>query len=233
VAFSNTTTVPISDIPYFIFSIPHYPTQDKNRKRDTNRMEFLSLLLLVSTTLCAHGFTTSYANKKSFSHLFAVQNPQTSLEPGIISVEKYNHKDWELTYLFKEAAPGRENDSPIILVHPVGVGISSWFYTRLMTEFTDNPPIYAPDLIGCGLAHGADAWDPEVKGMFFPLSWTEGVETLIDTIALPRWREKQIVLGSSFGKPDSSTGCIVLVQGGLVSCNILNKSCSRLCSGFL
>lgn len=196
-------------------------------------MEFLSLLLLVSTTLCAHGFTTSYANKKSFSHLFAVQNPQTSLEPGIISVEKYNHKDWELTYLFKEAAPGRENDSPIILVHPVGVGISSWFYTRLMTEFTDNPPIYAPDLIGCGLAHGADAWDPEVKGMFFPLSWTEGVETLIDTIALPRWREKQIVLGSSFGKPDSSTGCIVLVQGGLVSCNILNKSCSRLCSGFL
>jgi len=85
-----------------------------------------------------------------------------------------------------------------------------------MTEFTDCPAIYAPDLIGCGLAHGADAWDPETKGMFFPLSWVEGVETLINTVVMPRVRLKgQPALGS--GNKDYEKGCVVLVQGGLVS----------------
>jgi len=146
------------------------------------------------------------ARRSTLSSLHAVTKPtvpKTSLERGI-SVDSYKHKDWKMTYLFKEAAPGRENDCPIILVHPVGVGISSWFYTKLMTEFTDCPAIYAPDLIGCGLAHGADAWDPESKGMFFPLSWVEGLETLINSVVMP--------------DKDYEKGCVVLVQGGLVSC---------------
>lgn len=30
-----------------------------------------------------------------------------------------------------------------------------------MESFESNPSMYAPDLIGCGLDHGADPWDPE------------------------------------------------------------------------
>jgi hypothetical protein len=65
-----------------------------------------------------------------------------------IKLQIYKHKSFNLTYLYKEAAPGREKDRPIILIHPVGIGLSSWFWKRLMDSYEDNPPIYAPDLIG-------------------------------------------------------------------------------------
>ena len=97
------------------------------------------------------------------SQLYATPQAQetpTQLDTPI-ALGSYTHKNRKLTYLFKEAAPGRENEPPIILIHPVGVGISSWFWMRLMEAYEDNPAIYAPDLIGCGLNHGADPWDPE------------------------------------------------------------------------
>mmetsp|Transcript_15378 Transcript_15378/g.28966 ORF Transcript_15378/g.28966 Transcript_15378/m.28966 type:complete len:213 (-) Transcript_15378:414-1052(-) len=199
---------------------------------------FISIILIVFLTLrTTKGFSTSkqyHDGGKSITlnlnqprvfrtMLKYVKRDSMRTDISELAVESYKHNNWNLTYLYKKAAPGREKDPPIILVHPVGVGISSWFYKKLMAEFTNNPPLYAPDLIGCGLSHGADTWDPERIGLFFPLSWVEGVETLINSVALPRWREKQ----QSFffpnylesGASSSSKGCLVLVQGGLVRLN--------------
>ena len=88
-----------------------------------------------------------------------------------------------------------------------------------METYEDNPPIYAPDLIGCGIDHGADAWDPQTCGLFFPLSWVEGVETLMQAIVIPRWRDNQSVLPNIFGgnQNNGNGGCLVVAQGGLVS----------------
>eukprot|EP00571_Detonula_confervacea_P014235 CAMPEP_0172297428 /NCGR_PEP_ID=MMETSP1058-20130122/453_1 /TAXON_ID=83371 /ORGANISM="Detonula confervacea, Strain CCMP 353" /LENGTH=372 /DNA_ID=CAMNT_0013006581 /DNA_START=524 /DNA_END=1642 /DNA_ORIENTATION=+ len=144
-----------------------------------------------------------------------------------ISVENYQHKSFKLTYLYKRAAPGRENDRPIILIHPIGIGLSSWFWKRVMESYNDNPPIFAPDLIGCGLDHGAGAWCPKENGLFFPLSWVEGVETLMNTIVIPRWKESQSPLSSLsrvFGdnrSNSSSGGCLVIAQGGLAPVGIV------------
>jgi len=144
-----------------------------------------------------------------------------------ISIGSYRHKDFELTYLYKEAAPGREGDRPIILIHPVGIGLSSWFWEKLMESYSeDNPPIYAPDLIGCGLDHGADAWDPEEKGLFFPLSWVEGVETLINEIVIPKWEGTRPLLPLSRFLGDRADrsgegGCLVIAQGGLAPVGIV------------
>ena len=99
------------------------------------------------------------ANTKNHAH--CVRNHRTCRFAANVSLEQYQHKDFKMTYLYKKAAPGRENDDPILMVHPVGVGLSSWFWTRVMESFENNPPIYAPDLIGCGLDHGADPWYPE------------------------------------------------------------------------
>ena len=71
-----------------------------------------------------------------------------------ISIEKYQHKTFNLTYLYKKASPGRENDRPLLLIHPIGVGLSSWFYIKVLESYKNNPAIYAPDLIGCGINHG-------------------------------------------------------------------------------
>ncbi|KAL3936273.1 MAG: hypothetical protein SGBAC_008381, partial [Bacillariaceae sp.] len=96
------------------------------------------------------------------------------------------------------------------MIHPVGVGLSSWFWTPLMESFdkSSNPPMYAPDLIGCGLDHGADPWDPETAGLFFPLSWVEGVETLLNEVVLLKMSKDEAGY-------NSEAGCLVIVQGGL------------------
>ncbi|KAL7547279.1 hypothetical protein ACHAWF_010601 [Thalassiosira exigua] len=142
-----------------------------------------------------------------------------------MSIESYQHKSFKLTYLYKPPALGRERDCPVVLIHPVGVGLSSWFWKKMMQSFKDNPPIYAPDLIGCGIDHGADAWYPEKNGLFFPLSWAEGVETLINNIVLPRWRESRPTsmlgfLGNNQSNLDCA-GCLVIAQGGLAPVGIM------------
>lgn len=149
--------------------------------------------------------------KNSSTRIFASQE---------VSVETYQHKRWKLTYLYKEAAPGRENDCPIILVHPVGIGLSSWFYEKLMKDFDDNPPIYAPDLIGCGLVHGADPWIPEEEGLFFPLSWVEGVETLMNNVIRSKQSDNKSFFDNIMGK-QTPKGSIVLAQGGLAPVGVM------------
>ncbi len=151
----------------------------------------------------------------------------SSKEPNNeIKLGRYSHKSFNLTYLYKEAAPGREKDKPIILIHPVGIGLSSWFWKRLMESYIDNPPIYAPDLIGCGIDHGADAWDPDKIGLFFPLSWVEGVETLMNEIVIPNWKEMQTlqfpkVLDFNRQMNNENSGCLVIVQGGLAPVGVM------------
>jgi hypothetical protein len=105
--------------------------------------------------------------KQSTRELFSVRLDDVKIQSDSgpvlgprTTLENYQHKNFTLSYLYKAASPGREKDKPIVLVHPVGIGLSSWFWTKLMDSYEDNPPIYAPDLIGCGIDHGSDEWNP-------------------------------------------------------------------------
>lgn len=159
-------------------------TASYNRLLDTRGLTLILFFILLETSCCflhTGVVLSSFSKCSTFDekvslHPLAnaetnpvfhyVRNP-TQRFAASISVEQYQHKDFKMTYLYKKAAPGRENDDPIIMVHPVGVGLSSWFWIRVMESFQNNPPLYAPDLIGCGLDHGADSWDPEkVKVQF-------------------------------------------------------------------
>ena len=103
----------------------------------------------------------------------------------------YNHDGWRLAFRHRPAAKGHEQDAPLLLIHPVGVGLSAWFWERMMDRW-DGGAVYAPDLIGCG---ASDEWAPDERGMFLPLDWSRGVEAL--------WRQH-------VRRP-----CIVVAQGGL------------------
>lgn len=92
-------------------------------------------------------------------------------------VKSYEYDGYKLTYLYKPASPQYRNAQPILLIHPIGIGMSSWFWERLMEQ--DGPALYAVDLIGCGLAHGADHWDPTIRGMSVPLAWVKACEALM------------------------------------------------------
>jgi len=169
---------------------------------------------------CTHNFSLAL---KSSGNTSITANPSPSTREGLesqISIERYEHNTFKnLTYLYKKPAPGRENAKPIILIHPVGIGLSSWFWKKVMNDYHDNPPIYAPDLIGCGIHHGADAWKPDECGLFFPLSWVEGVEALLEAVVMPRWRETFFV--GSNGNGDVGGGFLVVAQGGLAPVGIM------------
>jgi len=163
------------------------------------------------------------------------------------TIQSYSHKGgWDkVTYLYQPATPGYENAPPLVFIHPVGIGISSWFWTRVMKSIKEewsssspslsqgHPAIYAVDLLGCGLENGADAWDPSEKGLFFPLSWVEAVETFIQSEVLPnkeyRTSFSAEFLTNLFGNGDTSSkdnddGCVVIVQGGLAPIGVMLAS---------
>ncbi|GMH59368.1 hypothetical protein TL16_g02815 [Triparma laevis f. inornata] len=105
------------------------------------------------------------------------------------ALQFHSHEGRKMAFRYTPAkSPARAN---LICVHPVGIGISSWFFNRL------NLPAFnviTPDLRGCG---DSEAFIPEESGMFFPLDWTRQIESLCDEL------------------PNSSLPNIVLAQGGI------------------
>lgn len=72
--------------------------------------------------------------------------------------------------------------------------------------------VFAPDMIGCGLENGSSPWDPDAKGMSFPLGWVKALETLIHSeMTYPE-------LGGGIVAPKS---CVVVAQGGMTPVGVL------------
>jgi len=115
----------------------------------------------------------------------------------VAALESYDYDGWKLAYRHKCAAPGHEADPPLLLVHPVGIGLSSWFWDRFIDAW-DGGEVFAPDLIGCG---ESDRWRPEERGLFLPLDWARGCEAL--------WRAR-------IQRP-----CVVFTQGGLAPVGVV------------
>jgi pimeloyl-ACP methyl ester carboxylesterase len=117
--------------------------------------------------------------------------------PVAEAIDYYEHDGWRLAFRHKPAAPGREADPPLLLVHPVGIGLSGWFWDRFIDAWQGGE-LFAPDLIGCG---ESDAWRPEERGLFLPLDWARGCAAL--------WRTR-------IQRP-----CVVIAQGGLAPVGVL------------
>jgi len=127
------------------------------------------------------------------------------------SVKSYEYDGWQLTYEYKPASKGYEKETPLLLIHPVGIGLSSWYWERFMNAW-QGPALYAVDLIGCGIRHGADAWDPNVRGLSVPLGWVQGCEALLQKAIFPKQQKIPFMK-----RPQ----CNVMVQGGLAPVGVL------------
>jgi pimeloyl-ACP methyl ester carboxylesterase len=124
----------------------------------------------------------STVREPSSLSIFRTGTP-TARSEETASIKYYEYNGWNLTYRYKAASPGYENASPLLLVHPVGIGLCSWFWDRFLQEYKNGPAVYAPNLIGCGVSEGGDAWDPDDRGLSFPLGWAQGCEALMQMIA--------------------------------------------------
>ena len=65
----------------------------------------------------------------------------------------------------------------VLFIHPVGVGIASWFFAPMMTdEKLMCCNLIAPDLRGCG---DSELVDLNKDGIFLPLDWTRDCEAVM------------------------------------------------------
>lgn len=67
---------------------------------------------------------------------------------------------------------GEPSGSPLLLIHPIGVGLSRWFWERFITAWYaagQRNVIYNPDLLGCGdsdlprIAYRPEDWGQQLR----------------------------------------------------------------------
>ena len=170
---------------------------------------FVGILLLWPSPVASFTFPQRIRSKYSFS-VWATSNAETT---GTTSIHSFEFDGWTVAYQYKPPSKGFESRPPTLLIHPVGIGLSSWFWNRFM-ETWEGPALVAMDLIGCGIQHGGDAWDPDQRGMSIPLTWVKAGEALM---------QQQIASASQSSKRDDAPpgGYSVVVQGGLAPIGIL------------
>ncbi|MGD1809510.1 alpha/beta fold hydrolase [Dapis sp. BLCC M126] len=92
--------------------------------------------------------------------------------------EFYTWKGYSCAY---ELYPQKQDDTssiPLLLIHPIGVGLSKFFWHRFCSLWQEENfpnPIYNPDLLGCG-----ESDMPSVA--YYPVDWAEQLQYFLETI---------------------------------------------------
>jgi len=215
----STTTVQLSP---FSLSMVMQPWEEsaENRPLTASRRAATTAAVTTTTTTTRTTGNRSPAMPAAMPAAKPVDSSSTTTtttSTGIIRT--YEHDGWTLSYRYRPASPGHENDDPLLLIHPVGIGLNSWFWEQFFDAWVGGP-LYAPDLIGCGMSNGGDAWNPDERGLFFPLSWTQGCETLLQTVI----RSSSSSQGFALPFRKRKQQCIVVAQGGLAPVGVLLAS---------
>lgn len=91
----------------------------------------------------------------------------------------YSWRSYRCAYEFyPSTASTADNSIPLVLLHPIGVGLSRYFWHRFCREWHQtgqNNPIYNPDLLGCG-----ESDMPRVA--YTPADWAEQLQYFLQTI---------------------------------------------------
>ena len=105
--------------------------------------------------------------------------------------EFYTWKGYRCAYELYPQKQGDTTSIPLLLIHPIGVGLSKFFWHRFCSLWQEENfpnPIYNPDLLGCG-----ESDMPSVA--YYPVDWAEQLQYFLETIV-----QKPVIL---------------IVQGGL------------------
>jgi pimeloyl-ACP methyl ester carboxylesterase len=134
-----------------------------------------------------------------------------SLSTTASRIRSFTYKGLKLTYEYRPstATLAAKQQPPLFLIHPIGVGLASWYWNKFM-EYTDRE-CYAINLIGCGIQYGSDEWRPNETQLDVPEAWIDSCQLLLNTVVFksnnsPLLRNKQ---------------CDVVVQGGLAPVGVV------------
>lgn len=104
-------------------------------------------------------------------------SPSPTPETDKTTTRKPQFYQWQGYRCAYEFYPG-DSDIPLVLLHPIGVGLSRYFWHRFcqMWYQTDHTnPIYSPDLLGCG-----ESDMPPIA--YYPADWAEQLHYFLATI---------------------------------------------------
>lgn len=92
--------------------------------------------------------------------------------------EFYTWKGYRCAYEFYPPKNNAIDSIPLLLIHPIGVGLSKDFWHRFcsISQEENLPnPIYNPDLLGCG-----ESEMPSVA--YYPIDWAEQLQYFLQTV---------------------------------------------------
>jgi len=213
--------------------------QHHARRSTTLDVVLLLLLLLLAAgspasvssfqfnTSPSRAIWTSAARTKSSASTVTVTTPRTttttrstaSTSTSLYGIVKpYEHHGYKLSYRYRpgqSADPAVNNGPPLILIHPIGIGLSSWFWKQFINYWDGTNELLAPDLLGCGLENGNDEWNPAAEVMLRPdksttLAYTEAIETLLQQRIVAKAEYDFVYYGQQHEQK-----CVVVSQGGL------------------
>lgn len=113
-----------------------------------------------------------------------MQSPSLTQTPTTKAVSAhptqfYTWKDYRCAYEYYTSTHTSTDDStPLLLVHPIGVGLSSKFWHRFCHEWLQTGcgnSIYNPDLLGCG-----ESDMPHIA--YTPIDWAEQLQHFLQTV---------------------------------------------------
>ncbi|BDI19184.1 hypothetical protein ANSO36C_49860 [Nostoc cf. commune SO-36] len=90
----------------------------------------------------------------------------------------YSWQNYRCAYEVHQPINTTYEDVPLLLIHPIGVGLSRQFWQRFCRQWYDagqRNPIYNPDLLGCG-----ESDMPHVA--YTPDNWAEQLQYFLQTV---------------------------------------------------
>jgi pimeloyl-ACP methyl ester carboxylesterase len=91
----------------------------------------------------------------------------------------YTWRHYRCAYeLYAPTHPSAKDGIPLLLIHPIGVGLSRHFWHRFCCKWYEtgrSNPIYNPDLLGCG-----ESDMPHVA--YTPTDWAEQLQHFLETV---------------------------------------------------
>lgn len=92
--------------------------------------------------------------------------------------ELYTWQGYQCAYEFYPANEATTDSIPLVLLHPIGVGLSRYFWHRFCNEWRQRGggnAIYNPDLLGCGESDLP-------RAAYTPADWAGQLQYLIKTV---------------------------------------------------
>lgn len=114
------------------------------------------------------------------------------VETAASATQFYLWKDFRCAYTVHTSRNSLPQKTVMILVHPIGVGLSGLFWQRFIQEWLEshsNCAIYNPDLLGCG---SGDM--PAIA--YYPIDWAEQLQYFLENVV--KQPAILVVQGASF-----------------------------------